>query len=183
MSLSEEQRGVIYMGGGKENYTKEKSGILMPTNPIEEAAEKLRLEKEIEEAATKYLELQRAKQADLDARLETLELLPMLDKIIILPYPRNPYKKAIQGSILVEYNGDFVNPDSGEKDNLKEFVGCGQVIEVGPLAKYLKIGDDVFYDTRSVYPVPFMSMGYKLTSEVQILCVLNDGLKARFKME
>jgi hypothetical protein len=109
-------------------------------------------------------------------------MLPMFNKVILLPYPNNPYKKSIEGSIIVEYNGDFMNPDSGEKDKLQELVGCAKVIEVGPEVKYVKAGDDIYYDPRTCYPVPFMSLGYKLTTEPQILCVLNENLKERFKM-
>lgn len=179
MSLKEEQTGKFFMGNRESAH----SDIFLPENQILRMAEKQRQEKEMEEAKQLFIELQTKKQAELEAKLETLELLPMYDKIIILPYPTNPYKKLIQGSILVEYNGAFNNPDSGEKDTHDVFVGCAKVIEIGPLAKFLKVGDDVFYDTRTCYPVPFMSQGYKLVNETQILCVLNEGLKARFKIE
>lgn len=106
----------------------------------------------------------------------------MNNKIIILPYPENPYKKVIEGNIIVEYDGSFMNPDSGQKDKMQTLVGCAKVIEVGPECKYLKPEDDVYYDTRTTYPVPFMSLGYQLTTEPQILCVLNSNLKERFNM-
>jgi len=183
MSYREEQMGKFFMGGNTSNYKKEESGLILPANPFQGEAEKLKEQKEIEEARAMYLELQTKKQAELDAKLQTLEMLPMFNKIILLPYPRNPYKKTVQGSIIVDYSGEFKNADSGEMDNLKELVGCAQVIEVGPEVKYLKPGDDIYYDTRTVYPVPFMSLGYLLTSEPQILCVLNEKLKERFKME
>ena len=56
-----------------------------------------------------------------------------------------------------DYTGEFLNPDSGENDKLKELVACAKVIEVGPDCKYLNINDDVFYDTRSVYPALLLS--------------------------
>ena len=105
-----------------------------------------------------------------------------MNKIILQPYPVNPYRKVVEGSLIVDYTGAFKNPDSGEDDKLQELVGCAKIIEVGPKCKYLKPGDDVYYDTRTEYPVPFMSMGYRLTSEPQILCVLNEKLKERFNM-
>lgn len=166
-------KNTIYMG----------NNIIKPSNSLEDDFERLRLEKDAKEAQELFLQLEKEKQAELDAKLQTLEILPMFNKIIILPYPRNPYKKVMNGSIIVDYNGDFLNPDSGEKDTLKEFVGCAKIIEIGPEVKYLKVGDDVFYDTRTVYPCPFLSLGYLTTQENAILCVLNDGLKLRFKIE
>lgn len=143
--------------------------------------EKRKIEKELEEANKIFMEAQQTKQNEINKKLETLEFLPMFNKIILEKYPANPYRTIVEGGIIVDYTGLFDNPDTGEKDNLKELVACARVVEVGPEVKYLKPGDDVYYDTRTCYPVPFMSMGYLLTSEPQILCVLNDGLKARFE--
>lgn len=177
MSNKESQTGIFHM------YTPNKEGILLPEDQLKRDIERQKEVKEVEEAREMYLALQAEKQKELDAKLETLELLPMLNKIILLPYPQNPYKKIVQGKILIDNTGSFKNPDSGEMDNLKELVGCAKIIEVGPETKYLKVDDDVFYDTRTCYPVPFMSQGYILTGESQILCVLNEDLKKRFNMD
>jgi len=157
--------------------------VIHPDDSIEVQFEKAKLQKELEEANAIFMEAQKAKQEEINKKLQTLELLPMYNKVIILKYPENPYKKVVEGNIIVDYSGLFKNPDSGELDNLKELVACAKVIEVGPDVTYLKAGDDVYYDTRTCYPVPFMSLGYLLTSEPQILCVLNEGLKERFKMK
>lgn len=157
-------------------------GVVKPENSLERDFEKMRLEKEIEEANKMFLELEEQKQKELDAKLETLEMLPTFNRVVILPYPRNPYRKVMEKGIIVDYTGNFNNPDSGEQDTLHELVACAKIIEVGPEVKYLKVDDDVFYDTRTVYPVPFLKLGYVLTSEPQILCVLNEGLKQRFNM-
>ncbi|MGV8961813.1 MAG: hypothetical protein ACOH2V_00260 [Candidatus Saccharimonadaceae bacterium] len=176
MSLKESQTGVFHM------YTPTPGGILLPEDLLQNDINKQKVAKEAEEARAMFMELQEKKQKELDTKLETLELLPMLNKVILLPYPRNPYKKILNGKIIMDNSGSFKNPDSGEQDDLKELVGCAKVIEIGPEAKYLKAGDDVFYDTRTCYPVPFMSQGYLLTGESQILCVLNENLKQRFNM-
>lgn len=176
--IREEQSGKYFMGGKKENY----SSLILPENPFSKELENQRDEKAAKEARDLFLQLQREKQEELNAKLQTLEMLPMFNKVVLLPYPTNPYKKVVEGSIIVEYSGDFMNPDSGEKDKLQELVGCAKVIEVGPECKYLKAGDDIYYDPRTCYPVPFMSLGYKLTTESQILCVLNVSLKERFQM-
>jgi hypothetical protein len=172
MKTLNEANGMFFMG---------KNAV----SPFEE--EKLKIAaakraKDDADARKLLLELEKQKQAELEEKIKTLEMLPMGNKVILLPYPKNPYRKLIQGSLIVDYTGDFINPDSGEKDKLNELVGCAKVIEVGPEAKYVKAGDDVFYDTRTVYPVPFMSLGYILTSEPQILCFLNEQLKERITM-
>ena len=172
MSFKEEQMGRYFMSN--------RSNLEVPT--IKDAAERLREEKAAEEIRKALFEAEQNKQAEINKKLETLEMLPMMNKIILQPYPVNPYRKVVEGSLIVDYTGAFKNPDTGEDDKLQELVGCAKVIEVGPECKYLKPGDDVYYDTRTVYPVPFMSMGYRLTSEPQILCVLNEKLKERFNM-
>ena len=172
MSFKEEQMGKYFMSN--------RSNLEVPT--IKDAAERLREEKAAEEIRKALFEAEQNKQAEINKKLETLEMLPMMNKIILQPYPVNPYRKVVEGSLIVDYTGAFKNPDSGEDDKLQELVGCAKIIEVGPECKYLKPGDDVYYDTRTVYPVPFMSMGYRLTSEPQILCVLNEKLKERFNM-
>ena len=172
MSFKEEQMGKYFMSN--------RSNLEVPT--IKDAAERLKEEKAAEEIKKALFEAEQNKQAEIDKKIETLEMLPMMNKIILQPYPVNPYRKVVEGSLIVDYTGAFKNPDSGEDDKLQELVGCAKIIEVGPECKYLKPGDDVYYDTRTVYPVPFMSMGYRLTSEPQILCVLNEKLKERFNM-
>lgn len=166
----------------KKFYMNPGSKLILPEDPMEREFEKAKIEKEVEEAQKLFLALEKQKQAELEEKLKTLEILPTLNRVILLPYPANPYRKILDGNIIVDYTGDFNNPDSGEKDKLEVLVGCAKIIEVGPETKYIKIGDDVFYDTRTCYPVPFFNQGYLLTSEPQILCILNENLKARFNM-
>lgn len=176
MSFKESQTGKFLMNErvGANN------DIFLPENEILRAAAKQRAEKELAELNAKLIELAKEKQEELDAKLQTLELMPLFNKVVLLPYPENPYRKIAEGNIILDYTGDFNNPDSGEKDKLKVFVGCAKVIEIGPDCKFLKPNDDVFYDTRTCYPVPFAGFGYILTTEPQILVILNDGLKDRF---
>lgn len=149
---------------------------------LENQIENRRNQEMAEEARRLYLEASKKKQDEINQKLQTLEILPMSNKLIISMYPENPYRKVVEGMIIVDYDGTFMNPDTGEKDKMKQLVACGQVIEVGPEVKYVKPGDDVYFDPRTCYPVPFMSLGYLLTSEPAIHCVLNEGLKVRFKM-
>ena len=171
MSFREEQMGKYFMSN--------RSNLEVPT--IADAAERLKQEKAEEEIKKALFEAERNKQAEINKKLETLELIPIGNKIILLPYPKNPYRKVVSGQIIVDFDGSFLNPDSGESDKLKELVGCAKVIEVGPEVKWTKEGDDVYYDTRTVYPMPFMSLGYVETSEPSLLAIMNEGLKERLK--
>ena len=175
MSQKETLEGKFYAGNRSNN-------ILMPEDQLSVLFEKNRLAKEQEEAAKLHLEALQNKQKEIEEKLATLELMPMLNKVILMEYPENPYTELIRNGVIVGYDGSFQNPDSGTPDKLTKLVSCAKVIEVGPEVKYLKAGDDVFYDTRTCYPVPFMRLGYILTSEPQILCALNSKLKERFNM-
>ena len=79
------------------------------------------------------------------------------------------------------YNGDFRNPDSGEKDTLKELVGCAKVIEVGPGEKindkleemYVKKGDRVIINTYSGSDVKYEGEEYKIVRQSDILAIID----------
>ena len=148
---------------------------------LENQIAKKKQEEDMLEAQRLLLEAEKTKQEEIDKKLATLEILPMGNRIILEKYPKNPYRKIMQGNFVVDYTGSFINPDSGEQDTMKELVGCAKVIEVGPECKFIQAGDDVYYDTRTVYPLPFMSLGYVVTHEQGILSVLNEGLKKRFE--
>lgn len=109
------------------------------------------------------------------------EIKPLYDNVLVLPYAENPYAnlKTESGFMLVD--GEFESQDSGEKEKLDLFVGCGSVIEVGPTCKYLKVGDDIFFDTRSMRPVPFMRQGFLQGSERNVIAMMNDNLNEREK--
>lgn len=176
MSAREEQNGKFFMGNRAEN-------LIVPQNPFTDSVRKLKEEKEAKELGELYIKLASEKQEELENKISTMEIMPVNINIIILPYPTNPYKKMVsKGGLLIgEYSGSFQNPDSGEGDTLNLGIGCAKVIEVGPACKYIKSGDDVFYDTRVQKPIPFMGCGYFLTNEQNIICVMNEGLTERFK--
>ena len=159
------------------------SKIILPYNQLSEDIAVNKLEREAKSLANKLLEADKQKQADIEARLEGLEILPSGARIVVMPYPKNPYRQIFsKGGIITEYNGSFKNPDSGEEDTLETGIVCGKVIEVGPESKEVRIGDDVYYDKRTVYPLPFMSLGYVIFHETQALAIINNGLKERFGM-
>jgi hypothetical protein len=174
MANSIERTGKFYYGDKKADES------LLLENQIKKRDE----EKVIKEAGAILLEQEIAKQKELEARLDTLEMIPSGNKLIILPYPTNPYRKVVsKGGIFVDYDGSFNNPDTGEKDKLEVGVKCGKVIEVGPDCKWAAVGDDVFYESRVTVKLPFFSLGYEITNEPNIHTFLNEDLKARLGMK
>lgn len=165
--------------GGK--FYMNKNNLFVPQDTLESDIEKARIEQDIEEAKRLLLEAEQEKQRQIDKKLETLELYPNSNRVLIKPYPVNPYREIVRGNVLTSTDGLFKNPDTGEWDKKEVGVGCAEVIEAGPDCKYVKSGDDVYYEARASMPIPFMNLGYLLTSEPQILCILNENLTKRFK--
>ena len=120
----------------------------------------------------------------MEQKMLSLEIMPILNYILVRPFEKNPYVALkMKGNIVLSgYNGNFVNPDSGESDQEEQMIIVGTVIEVGPECKYIKEGDDVFYTKTSLVPIPFFGKGFQLVNENRIAVVVNKGLKERFGM-
>lgn len=174
MSAREEAMGKFYMNNRKDKF-------VVPEDPLKREIEQYKREKEAEEASKILIEAAKQKQKELEEKIAKLELMPLDRRIIIMPYPNNPYRKIMEGSIIVDYAETFKNPDSGEYDQMAAGVICAKVIEVGPECKYIKEGDDIFCQNGVLVPVPFFSSGYQTLSELQVLAVVNENLKERFK--
>lgn len=170
--IRDKHRGVFQMG----------KNIIVPENKFLKERKK---EKEIADAqklAEELRELHMAKQKEIEEKLETLELMPNGNRIIIMPYPANPYVKVLsEGGIYIAPNANYFNEDTGEIDQAEELVACAKVIEVGPDVKNVQVGDDIYYDGRTGYPLPFMNLGYKIVPETQILVIINENVKSRLK--
>lgn len=166
---------------GKWNMSK---NLIVPINPIEQEARKQRATKEEQEFAQKLNEVHSAKQKEILERLDGLEIIPNERRLIILPYPKNPYRQiTTENGIYVENNGLFINPDTGELDQEKELIPCAKVIEIGPGTLYVRVGDDIYYDSRGALPMPFMSNGYMTIHETQAYAIINNDLKKRLNLE
>jgi len=165
---------------GEWNMSK---NIIIPENPFETEVRKQEEIKKAEELSTKLKEVHLAKQKEIEDKLEGLEIMPNGNRIIIMPYPSNPYVKVMTDSgIFIEPNGAYFNTDTGEMDKAEELVPCAKVIEVGADVKNIKNGDDIYYDHRTAYPLPFMNQGYRVVSEPQVIAIINNNLKQRMGM-
>ena len=109
-----------------------------------------------------------------------LELKPIYKNIIVDVYDENPYlKKQTQDGL--ELNSDFINSDNGQVEEKQLVIECAEVIEVGPDCEFVKAGDDVLVDLRTLSPVPFMGNCYWLLNEQAVKAVIAEGLTERFK--
>jgi len=169
---------------GKFYYGDKTSPAMDDSLLLENISKRVKEEKEFNDISAKKVELAKLKQDEILAKVATLELVPWGNRVLILQYPENPYKQILtKGGLFIPDNINFKNPESGEIDKLEEGIVCGKVIEVGPKCEEVVVGDDIFYQKNTTYPIPFMGMGYVQTSEPQILTILAEGLKKRFNME
>lgn len=124
------------------------------------------------------------KAREITEKVDTMEIMPCGSYVLVRPYAENPYERieiTNSGLIIPNVDGSFVNPDTGEKDKRENFACQGTVIEVGPLVKWIKEGDDIFYRRAQAVPVPFFRQGFEVVPEQCIQCVINEGIKARWE--
>lgn len=129
-------------------------------------------------------ELKRAEE--IIDKMDTMEIMPINTYILCKPYDKNPFQKITvsekSGLIIGLQERQFKNQDTGEiqlEDNLSV---QAHVIEVSPLCKFVKEGDDIFFRRASGVPVPFFGQGFEVIAESQVQVVINEGLKERFKL-
>lgn len=107
------------------------------------------------------------------------QILPIGRNIIIQPYKKNPYLQTeTEGGVILS-DGDFLNPDSGEVDKLKQDFLCAEVLEVGEETKFVKVGDDIIFNINVALPIPFMNHGFLLITEGNVMAVINDNFDGR----
>ena len=120
---------------------------------------------------------------EITEKMSSMEIMPSGMYILCKPYAKNPYQKievTNSGLVIPEYTGQFKNPDSGEEATEEQLTVVASVLEVGPLVKYVKSGDDIYYRKMQGVPVPFFRQGLEVIAEPQIQVIINSGLKERF---
>lgn len=168
-----EASGTVYLGKNIKHQIDE--SLL-----LENLSKKRKEEQDQKEVSELLIEAEKTKQEELEKKLETLEMLPISNKVILLPYPQNPYLKTVsKGGLFIPTEMKHINAETGEIEKDAPGIQCAKVIEVGPDCKSVLPGDDVFYESRATAPIPFFSLGYVITSEPNIFAFLNEGLKAR----
>lgn len=135
-------------------------------------------------ALNKNIKDELEKAEEVTEKMNSMEIMPINSYVLVRPYAKNPYQKievTKGGLIIPEYDGAFKNPDTGEKDTEYQLSVVANVIEVSPLCKFIKPGDDIYYRRSSGVPVPFFRQGFEVVAEQQVQVVINEGLKERFK--
>ena len=108
------------------------------------------------------------------------QIMPLYSMVMVELYEENPYEQH-ETETGLKLNSEFDNPDTGNRDNTERGIYCGQVIEVGPVCKYVKPGDDVLLPLNCVRPVTFNNKVYFIIAEQNIITVMADDLSERFK--
>lgn len=105
--------------------------------------------------------------------MENKEIKVLYRNLLVDVYDENPYKnKTTEGGL--QLSDEFVNPDSGQVDKRDFYIECAKVLEVGDECKFVKPGDDVLIDIRTMNPIPFFGNIYWLLDEAAVRAVIKE---------
>lgn len=178
-----------FMENGKMDLFGNGNAVSMHVSTIDEEAKKVAVREynkavsTVENAVKQKYDKELKKAEEITEKMQSMEIMPSGMYILCRPYATNPYQKVeIEGGIIVPiYDGIFKNPDTGEMDTEEQLTIVANVIEVGPLCKYVQPGDDIYYRKHQGIPVPFFRQGFEVVAETQVQVIINEGLKERFK--
>ena len=165
------------------------SAVMPEVKPLDEETKKVaaatynKAVAVVEKAMKEKLEKELKEGDELEERMKSMEIMPQGMYILCRPYAQNPYQRVkVEGGIIIPtYDGTFKNPDTGEMDTEEKLTVVANVIEVGPLCKWVKPGDDIYYRMHQGVPVPFFRQGLEVVAETQVQVIINEGLKQRFE--
>lgn len=106
--------------------------------------------------------------------MDEVDLCPCNSTVIIKPYEINPYRrvdKTASGIIVgIESSKTYKSNETGEIVQNNEVIRCGKIVAMGPDCKNVNIGEDVFFTTYSMTPIPFRKEGLIAVSETLLIC-------------
>lgn len=109
-----------------------------------------------------------------DVCMDDVEIIPTNANVLIQPYIKNPYRyieTTASGLIVgVESSKTYKSNETGEIEQNNEVIHAGKVLAVGNACKNVEVGDDVFYTTYSMTPIPFRKKGYVIVGEGLLIC-------------
>lgn len=119
-----------------------------------------------------------------DINLDTLEMKPLYEGIIISPFVVNPFQriKKVDG-LIVDLGGKapiYKSREDGAMHEEDPFIRVGKVMEVGPKCTYTKVGDIVMWRKPSETVIPFYRKGFVLVNEHSLISIFNSELTERF---
>lgn len=114
-------------------------------------------------------------------RYDNKRLVPVTNRVVVLPYERNPYRQPLRetnsGLIIGDFEtgATYKSPDSGEEEAARKGIWCCEVIAVGPDCKSVTVGEDVYINFTLAAPIPFGGKGYYNIAENNILCSVRNN--------
>jgi co-chaperonin GroES (HSP10) len=109
-----------------------------------------------------------------DVYIGDVTVTPLNNYVLIQPYIRNPYRyiETTESGLIVgiESSQTYKSNETGETELNEQIIHCGKVLAKGPDCRNVEIGDDVFYTTYSMTPIPFRKKGYVIVGENLIIC-------------
>ena len=109
-----------------------------------------------------------------DVCLDDVDIVPCNASVLILPYEKNPYREVTttESGIIVgiESSKTYKSNETGEIEQNNDVIRVGKVIAHGPACQNVEDGDDVFFTTYSMTPVPFRKKGYVIVGEGLLMC-------------
>lgn len=188
LDLTEDERIARKLSGLESDALHFKMGT---TDSIEDAIAKEKAEKfnnqvgDYMEKVNKHEELLKQYTQSLKESLNSVEIKPMLSRVLIKPFEINPFQQIkISKSGIITNIGNMApedfSQDSGKWEQQQQAIGVGTVYDVGPDCKYLKEGDAIYYQRTAAVPVPFFGQGLFTVGESQVIAVVNEGLTERF---
>jgi co-chaperonin GroES (HSP10) len=102
---------------------------------------------------------------------KTSKEIKPLGNYVFIKGMENPYEKKMTDSGLYLPKGlaHEQADGSGRIQQMEEIIKYGIIEEVGSEVKTLQVGDGVYFDVRSIRPIPFGTIGVMHINENNIL--------------
>jgi co-chaperonin GroES (HSP10) len=99
-----------------------------------------------------------------------MDIYPLFNNVFFREV-KNPFKKEkTNGGIFLPQGTSFSDGEgSGDIKEMDQFIKIGQITKVSKDTKYVQEGDFVFYDKRTVRPVPYGEIGLWQINEQNIM--------------
>ena len=161
----------------KENDTLQTEGkykiFIDPNEPLDkEGQDRLNeiMEKERMEIVSNYIDDSKDCKSYNDK-----VLVPTGNRVIVLPYEKNPYRVPMHMTDSGLIYGDtgemrYKSDNTGEVEEAQKGIWCCKVVAIGNDCKSVSIEDDVYINFTFAAPLPFGDKGYYAISENNVIC-------------
>lgn len=144
----------------------------------------------VDEQVDRWNKNQEQRKKDLEKlkeKMDKIDIRPTGMYILAKPFEANPFARMIKtdsGVIVPEFDNSYKSMDTGDIEEMQKFSTFAQVMEVGPMCRYVKKDDIIFYSRSSAQPIPFYGLGFELVPESAATAIINDAdaLEERYKI-